>query len=430
MNDASLALARNQNESLEKSLQALRGKLVGVKNDKFLKKPGHFSKTTANLNDGVHNMRNSGERIDDISNIPQRQKDFGVKGTNKPSKPLSRAELNRQNSSQNSSQTDGRGIHLSEEQIAFKKYSNIDGNYFDDFRKKVNEIRKSRLDAAMPEVVETSGNRKSDHIETVTKDHEKWKAGEARQFLLTKIEQQNKCIDGLEAQVQELKLENQKLYKSQKEIQEKLHSSQEDRKRQDKLQRKELNNMEAHLGLKYQLDEENIAQAVSTERDQAQRERLMRMNVEQQLEQSKIENTQLRHRVSEIAERAHLLNSIHQQRVRILESKLKASMDVAKYYCDLLGNDWLDQPEDSTEEILFGPLDNTTLDLLRATPEFQEVSPNSTGKKSLRSYFLAILFMVRLKNDAENHKLWKPYFHSERVQGSGMGSGMEGEMAI
>lgn len=428
MNDASLALARNQNESLEKSLQALRGKLVGVKNDKFSQKPGHFSKTTANLNSGVHNMRSSGDRIDDISNIPQRQKDFGVKGRNKLSKPLSRAELNRKNASQNSNENDR--LHQSEEQIAFRKYSNIDGNYFDDFRKKVNEIRKSRLDAEMPEVVDQSGNRKNDPIDNMTKDHGKWKAGEARQFLLTKIEQQNKCIDGLEAQVQELKLENQKLYQSQKEIQDKLNLAQEDRKRQEKLHRKELNSMEQRLGLKYQHDDENIVHGVSIERDQVQRERLIRMNVEEQLEQSKTENTQLRHRVSEIAERAHLLNSIHQQRVRVLESKLKASMDVAKYYCDLLGNDWLDQPEDSTEEILFGPLDNTTLDLLRSSSEFEKVSNNSTGKKSLRSYFLAILFMVRLKNDAENHKLWKPYFHSERVHGSGMGSGMEGEMAI
>ncbi|GEQ67025.1 hypothetical protein JCM33374_g688 [Metschnikowia sp. JCM 33374] len=414
MPETTLASARKQNDSLEKSLQSLRGKLIGLRGDGSSHKVGSYPLRTTGrgnvgANEHVDRVDRRGEKVDtQFANPTTRRYKDPSDFISKIPKPILRRDDGERKSVPKSDSVP----RQPNEHVTFDALIRNEGNYFDDFRSKVNEIRKLReAGAGSNHTRPNSNNSGFNTKEQDPKKHNSSKHSEARNFLVTKIESQNEFIDELEAKVHELKLQNEALYEAQDTMKSKLRVAEAEHVRQEKLHRQDLLNMEARSNFQYERHDEEMARLVSSDRDIVLREQSERMKLEAQLEETNRENTHLRRRVSEIAERAHLLNSIHEQRVKTLESKLKASMDVAKYYCDIVGSQMTDIAEDSTEDILFGPHDNTTIDLLKDTPEFYEGAATK-GKKSLRSYFLAVLFTIRLKKEMEAQRLWEPYLRS------------------
>ncbi|KAM9920906.1 hypothetical protein OXX59_006868 [Metschnikowia pulcherrima] len=383
-----LKSARRQNDALEKSLQALRGKLGGLSGGN----QPQIAKNTLTQSGRGNLQKNRSAKSQFRSELPSIRAahvNLGEKDYKRPGKTIA---ADRDYAIQ------GQSLRRSSEQAKFGNDGTVDGNYFDDLRAKVSEIRKIR---------QRPTNTQHDD-RTLEKDinfGKNVKLGEARQFLVSKIERQNENISDLEVRLRELELQNRALIESQDDMRSRLHAAEREKQLQERLHQQAIMELEvnANAQLNYHDDHLNRMKAAGHEQDHM--EKLKSERLENELRQIKKENAELKHRVGEIAERAHLLNTIHEQRVSTLESKLKASVEVAKYYCDISGNKWLETPEDSTEEILFGSKDNTTMDLLKDVPGLRA----SRDKPSLRSYFLAVLFMVRLKNDADASRLWDPY---------------------
>ncbi|QBM88789.1 hypothetical protein METSCH_C07700 [Metschnikowia aff. pulcherrima] len=383
-----LKLARRQNDALEKSLQALRGKLGGLLGEN----QPHIAKNTLTQSGRGNLQKNRSAKSQFRSELPlirPARVNLDQKDYKKPGKTVSTDQ--------------DHAIHdqfprRTSEQAKFGNHGTIEGNYFDDLRAKVSEIRKMKQRP-------TNTQHDDRNLENDINFGKNGKLGEARQFLVSKIERQNENILDLEARLRELELQNRALIESQDDMRSRLHAAEREKQLQERLHQQAMMEMEvnANAQLNYHDDHLNRMNAAGHEQDHM--EKLKSERLEDELRQIKKENAELKHRVSEIAERAHLLNTIHEQRLNTLESKLKASVEVAKYYCDISGNKWLETPEDSTEEILFGSKDNTTMDLLKDVPG----SRASRNRRSLRSYFLAVLFMVRLKTDADALRLWNPY---------------------
>ncbi|KAM9906514.1 hypothetical protein OXX69_006768 [Metschnikowia pulcherrima] len=383
-----LKSARRQNDALEKSLQALRGKLGGLSGGN----QPQIAKNTLTQSGRGNLQKNRSAKSQFRSELPSIRAahvNLGEKDSKRPGKPIA---TDRNHAIQ------GQSLRRSSEQAKFGNHGTIEGNYFDDLRAKVSEIRKMRQGPTNTQ----HDDRKRENDINFGKNG---KLGEARQFLVSKIERQNENISDLEARLREIELQNRALIESQDDMRSRLHAAEREKQLQERLHQQAIMELEvnANAQLNYHDDHLNRMKAAGHEQDHM--EKLKSERLENESRQIKEENAELKHRVSEIAERAHLLNTIHEQRVNTLESKLKASVEVAKYYCDISGNKWLETPEDSTEEILFGSKDNTTMDLLKDFSGFKA----SRDKRSLRSYFLAVLFMVRLKNDADASRLWDPY---------------------
>ncbi|OBA23363.1 hypothetical protein METBIDRAFT_104627 [Metschnikowia bicuspidata var. bicuspidata NRRL YB-4993] len=399
MADSTLVLARRQNESLEKSLQSLRGKLTGLRGVAPSRVSGCTNQLMGKENADLYEKNHAGGEVGETI-IPRRN-------------PLNRHRLDTSRSeaaiikiTRDKGQPHNTNRYRFGRHVVFENSSETDGNYFDDFRRNVQEIRKQEKSPIIEQSQSVAKSSESSSHLDKPQNPDRWKPGEAKQFLVSKIEHQTDCIEGLETKIQKLEMDNQELQESHSKMRAMLESSEQQRKIQEINHRQTLLDFAEKSKVQHTSNREDPSpRFINQNKEQIQAP--AHSSLEALLEETKRENTQLRLRVREIAERAHLLNSIHDQRVKILESKLSASMSVAKYYCDHLELPWRDSIEDSTEEILFGLADHTTIDLLKEVPGFQ--TNRCSGKKRLRAYFLATLFTIRLRKQVESRRLWEPY---------------------
>lgn len=287
-------------------------------------------------------------------------------------------------------------------------------NFFDEFRDKVNEIRNTPY--SPPKL------QRNEAIRT-----QLLPAKRTENLLFLKIERQNLRIEDLEATVRQLKLQNQHLEIFNDALKAREAASQEqrileernlqddrkdlvtraqevlrqkdwilDEQRKTEIREKELSKREkdlvrreTQLHLK-ELDEKAGSQAKAKETDRTEpRKRDM-----EKIFHLECENLVLRKEVHELNKRS--TSSTGLARESELRDRLEASMRIISFYTSREQNvkEWYE--EESTEQLLFG--DSTTMQLLR-----QPRSKLATARKGLRAYFMAVIFIVRVRKQAASY---------------------------
>lgn len=281
------------------------------------------------------------------------------------------------------------------------------GSFFDELRSDVDTIRtahyspaKQTGDERQRETKEKSAEKEREREEREEEEEKRYVArhlardardqvelrpdgqlGRGKNILLAKVEAQNERIEALESQVRRLTLQKQQL----RDANAALHK---------RLQREPRTESRASAGAE---------PARAPQRAPESEARLRAENAELALECARLRRESALHAQynKQLAARARTLLHIYQHRAGEQRAQLRACLAV----CALLQPP--PAPEDSTEQLLYGPGPNgyqgdTTEDLL-----YGPRAPATTPRMQLRARLLAVLFVARIKTCAAASARWR-----------------------
>lgn len=283
-------------------------------------------------------------------------------------------------------------------------------NFFDEFKDKVDEIRNTPY--SPPKIK----HRESMQMQSLP-------VKSSKNLLIRKIERQNTRIEELEASVRQLKLQKEHLEIFNESLKDKDVAREEnhilaekklqENQRMLRIQSHELQRTADWIRTEQEriatlrnilAEEKDNLRLLEKEQKHSQVAEKSRMHEEfehddkeslqrserERLARLECENDLLRKELHAFKLRTHMSPSTNAHKHE-LQERLEASLRVISFYTsrEVLTKNWYD--EDSTEHLLLE--DSTTMQLLRHPK--RRVTEN---RKRLRSYFLAAIFVIRVRN--------------------------------
>lgn len=281
----------------------------------------------------------------------------------------------------------------------------VSPSYFDELKKLVDQIKHARY---------VPGKEAPTQNESIPAGPVPFARQLGRHVLMAKIEQQSTEIDQLQALVQQLQAEKQELAKQLRHsLLQRLHWPEPEtgpRLSRDPghsvpFQDPQQSESDYLLRARQKQTEQKLAQLADRAWELNVQKGSELASVKRENEHLLLEIARLKAQSQDITKRVTTLVVLHKHKVHLLERKLEASLNVARYYLTHESVPIADT--DDTETLLYGPTDSTTM-LLLAGPEARASKQTPLApKRRLRAYFLAVLFSVKAQRAAASERLWR-----------------------